>query len=81
MGHKVKMDPPQSNGDQRAQGGCPTHQPTQMMVFGNPLLASAGLDRLSHRADVVVIIGTSFRAHGPRCLEKEVPIESVDSSS
>jgi len=36
-------------------------------LFGNPLLASAGLDRLSHRADVVVITGTSFRAHGPRC--------------
>ena len=41
----------------------------------------AGLNRLSHRADVVVITGTSFRAHGPRCLEKEVPIESTDSSS
>jgi DNA replication protein DnaC len=50
-------------------------------LFGNPLLASAGLDRLSHRADVVVITGTSFRAHGPRCLEKEVPIDSADSSS
>ena len=50
-------------------------------LFGNPLLASAGLDRLSHRADVVVITGPSFRAHGPRSLEKEVPVESTDSSS
>ena len=31
-------------------------------LFGNPLLASAGLDRLAHRAESVVITGTSFRA-------------------
>lgn len=30
-------------------------------VFGNPLLASAGLDRLTHHAEVVVITGRSFR--------------------
>ena len=48
-------------------------------LFGNPLLASAGLDRLSHRAHVVVITGASFRAHGPRCSEKEMLIESTDS--
>jgi len=35
-------------------------------LFGAPLLASAGLDRLTHRAHVVVVItGTSFRAQGP----------------
>lgn len=34
-------------------------------LFGNPLLASAGLDRLTHKAHIVVITGTSFRAHGP----------------
>jgi len=31
-------------------------------LFGNPLLASAGLDRLSHHAETVVIEGSSFRA-------------------
>ena len=41
-------------------------------LFGEPLLAAAGLDRLTHQAQVVVITGTSFRAHGPK---KEVPIE------
>lgn len=34
-------------------------------LFGNPLLASAGLDRLTHKVDVVVITGSSFRPHGP----------------
>ena len=33
-------------------------------LFGNPLLASAGLDRLTHGATMVVITGKSFRAHG-----------------
>ena len=37
------------------------------------------LYRLSHRAHVVVITGASFRAHGPRCSEKEMLIESTDS--
>jgi len=45
-------------------------------VFGEPLLAAAGLDRLTHRAQIVVITGTSFRAHGPR---KEVATESTPS--
>jgi len=44
-------------------------------LFGDPLLASAGLDRLAHRAHVVVITGTSFRAHGPHIAEEEVHIE------
>jgi DNA replication protein DnaC len=30
--------------------------------FADPLLASAGLDRLSHRAHVIVITGASYRA-------------------
>jgi DNA replication protein DnaC len=48
-------------------------------LFGNPLLAAAGLDRLLHRAEVVVITGSSFRAHGAsRLSEKEV---SIDQSS
>ena len=47
-------------------------------LFGNPLLAAAGLDRLLHRAEVVVITGSSFRAHGAsRLVEKEV---STDQS-
>jgi DNA replication protein DnaC len=45
-------------------------------LFGEPLLAAAGLDRLTHQAQVVVITGTSFRAHGPR---KEVAIEPAQS--
>jgi DNA replication protein DnaC len=45
-------------------------------LFGEPLLAAAGLDRLTHQAQVVVITGTSFRAHGPR---KEVAIASTPS--
>jgi len=33
-------------------------------LFGNPLLASAGLDRLAHHAESVVITGRSFRSAG-----------------
>lgn len=44
-------------------------------LFGDPLLASAGLDRLAHRATVVVITGTSFRAQGRKRLEEEVTID------
>jgi DNA replication protein DnaC len=44
-------------------------------LFGEPLLAAAGLDRLTHRAQAVVITGTSFRAQGS---EREVLIESVE---
>mgnify|MGYP001037858480 CR=1 FL=1 len=48
-------------------------------LFGNPLLAAAGLDRLLHHAEVIVITGSSFRAHGAsRLSEKEV---SIDQSS
>lgn len=43
-------------------------------LFGDPLLASAGLDRLAHRATVVVITGASFRAQGRKKLEEEVLI-------
>jgi DNA replication protein DnaC len=38
--------------------------------FGNPLLASAGLDRLAHNAHVIVITGPSYRARGRRQLEE-----------
>jgi len=33
-------------------------------LFNEPLLASAGLDRLTHRAHVILITGRSYRAHG-----------------
>lgn len=45
-------------------------------LFGNPLLASAGLDRLTHHAEVVVITGASYRAQGRKRLEQEVQLES-----
>jgi DNA replication protein DnaC len=47
-------------------------------LFGDPLLASAGLDRLTHRAHVLLITGASYRAQGPRRLKKEVHIEPSD---
>jgi DNA replication protein DnaC len=40
-------------------------------LFGNPLLASAGLDRLTHGAHIVIITGASFRAHGTPPAGKE----------
>jgi DNA replication protein DnaC len=46
-------------------------------LFGAPLLASAGLDRLTHNAAVVIITGASFRAQGPHRIEKEVHIEQT----
>ncbi len=42
-------------------------------LFGEPLLAAAGLDRLTHQAHVVVITGASFRAHQS---QEVMPIES-----
>lgn len=55
-------------------------------LFGNPLLASAGLDRLAHAAEVLVIQGTSYRAQGRQRLEAEVglqatPLAQPDGSS
>lgn len=46
-------------------------------LFRDPLLASAGLDRLLHRAEVVVIRGDSFRAQGRKRLEQEVLLEQA----
>jgi len=40
---------------------APTEWPD---LFGNPLLASAGLDRLAHHAETLVITGRSLRAQG-----------------
>ena len=41
-------------------------------LFGDPLLASAGLDRLGDRAEALVMTGASFRSQGYRPLGKEV---------
>jgi DNA replication protein DnaC len=41
-------------------------------IFLDPLLASAGLDRLLDRAEVVVVRGASFRAQNRTRLEQEV---------
>jgi DNA replication protein DnaC len=39
-------------------------------LFGHPLLASAGLERLAPHAETVVITGRSFRAQGRQLSEK-----------
>ncbi len=44
-------------------------------LFGNPLLASAGLDRLAHRAEMVVITGQSFRGQSRQRLEQLEQLE------
>jgi DNA replication protein DnaC len=49
-------------------------------LFRDPLLASAGLDRLMHRAEVVIIRGTSFRAQGRPWLEQEVLLDQQKTS-
>jgi len=41
-------------------------------IFLDPLLASAGLDRLLDRAEVVIIRGASFRAQSRTRMEQEV---------
>lgn len=41
-------------------------------LFGDSLLASAGLDRLMHGAHIVIITGVSFRTHTPPRLEEGV---------
>jgi DNA replication protein DnaC len=33
-------------------------------LFGDPLLASAGLDRLAHRAETLILTGRSYRTQG-----------------
>ena len=45
---------------------APTEWPD---LFGNQLLASAGLDRLAHHAETLVITGRSFRAQGRQLIE------------
>jgi DNA replication protein DnaC len=45
-------------------------------LFGDPLLASAGLDRLGHRAIVVTITGRSYRLAPKTADNEEGPIAS-----
>lgn len=45
-------------------------------LFGDPLLASAGLDRLGHRAIVLTITGRSYRLVQRATAEEEEPIPS-----
>ena len=68
------------------QGGRPTPGTSKaankvpedgLDLFGNPLLASAGLDRLTHRAHMIVATGTSFRAHGAPQTQKELSVGST----
>ena len=49
--------------------------------FTDPLLASAGLDRLAHNAHVLVITGPSFRARGRQQLEQEVTLATTTATT
>jgi DNA replication protein DnaC len=49
--------------------------------FTDPLLASAGLDRLAHNAQVIVIQGPSYRARSRQQLEKEVTLSTTPAIS
>ena len=42
-------------------------------LFGNPLLASAGLDRLAHHAETLIITGTSFRVRSSTATQRPGP--------
>lgn len=50
-------------------------------LFRDPLLASAGLDRLLHHAEVLVITGPSFRAQGRQQFNQEVFTAQPDPSA
>lgn len=43
-------------------------------LFGDPLLAAAGIDRLAHRAEIIIIRGDSFRAQSRKRLEQEADL-------
>jgi DNA replication protein DnaC len=47
--------------------------------FADPLLASAGLDRLAHNAYALVITGSSYRTHGREQIEKEVTLATTQA--
>ncbi len=55
---------------------APTEWPD---LFGDPLLASAGLDRLAHDANVLFLQGESYRAQGRiRLFQEEVELEKTE---
>lgn len=45
-------------------------------LFGDPLLASAGIDRLAHHAKVLVIQGDSYRAKGRKAWQEDVVLDA-----
>jgi DNA replication protein DnaC len=47
-------------------------------LFLDPLLASAGLDRLLDRAEVIIIRGPSFRSQGRTKLLEEVQTKQTE---
>lgn len=47
--------------------------------FADPLLGSAGLDRLAHNAYVLVITGPSYRTRGREQLEKEMTLATTQT--
>lgn len=49
-------------------------------LFGDPLLASAGLDRLLHHAEILVASGSSYRARHRERLGEEVFTASESAS-
>ena len=50
-------------------------------LFGDPLLASAGLDRLAHDANVLFLQGESYRAQGrKRLFQEEVELEKSEEA-
>lgn len=50
---------------------APTEWPD---LFGDPLPANAGLDRLAHHAELLVMTGNSFRAQGRQRVEATVKL-------
>ena len=42
-----------------------------LTVFQDPLLGSAGLDRLVHNAYAILITGSSYRTHGNNLLQPQ----------
>jgi len=46
-------------------------------VFRDPLLASAGLDRLLDRAEIIILRGASYRAQSRAHLTEEAPVTST----
>lgn len=49
--------------------------------FTDPLLASAGLERLAHNAHVLISTGPSYRARGRQTLEQEVTLAAPTANA